>query len=130
MPSFPNLEALNAWLEAQCIAQWAQIEHGMLAYIVAHIRAAEGTSLMPLGRPFDALVEHTKRVLSTCLVSFDRTRYSVPASFANARSGCGCTRTGPSSPPMFRSCASTSGSSNDPITLLVGQSMTGDIIWR
>ena len=38
---------------------------------------------MPLGRPFDGFVEHTKRVSPTCLVNFERNRYSVPASFAN-----------------------------------------------
>ena len=83
MPSFPDLDALNAWLEAQCIAQWAQIEHGVLPGTVADVHAAELASLMPPGRPFDGFVEHTKRVSPTCLVSFERTRYSVPASFAN-----------------------------------------------
>ncbi len=39
--------------------------------------------MMPLGRPFDGFVEHTKRVSPTCLVTFERNRYSVPASFAN-----------------------------------------------
>ncbi len=34
-------------------------------------------------RPFDGLVEHTRRVSPTCLVHFERNRYSVPASFAN-----------------------------------------------
>jgi hypothetical protein len=38
---------------------------------------------MPLGRTFDGFVEHTKRVSPTCLVNFERNRYSVPASFAN-----------------------------------------------
>lgn len=38
---------------------------------------------MKPGRPFDGFVEHTKRVSPTCLVHFDRNRYSVPASFAN-----------------------------------------------
>lgn len=83
MPSFPDLDALNSWLEAQCIAGWAQIEHGVLPGTVADVHAAEVASLMPLGRPFDGFVEHTKRVSPTCLVSFERTRYSVPASFAN-----------------------------------------------
>ena len=83
MPSFPDLDALNAWLEAQCIAQWSQIEHGVLPGTVADVHAAEVASLMPPGRPFDGFVEHTKRVSPTCLVSFERMRYSVPASFAN-----------------------------------------------
>ena len=39
--------------------------------------------LMRLGRPFDGFVEFGKRVSPTCLVHFDRNRYSVPASFAN-----------------------------------------------
>ena len=34
-------------------------------------------------RPFDGFVEHSKRVSPTCLVTFERNRYSVPASFAN-----------------------------------------------
>jgi transposase len=83
MPSFPDLDALNVWLEAQCIAQWAQIAHGVLPGTVADVHAAEVASLMPPGRPFDGFVEHTKRVSPTCLVSFERMRYSVPASFAN-----------------------------------------------
>ena len=83
MPSFPDLDALNVWLEAQCIAQWAQIEHGVLPGTVADVQATEVASLMPPGRPFDGFVEHTKRVSPTCLVHFERTRYSVPASFAN-----------------------------------------------
>ena len=32
---------------------------------------------------FDGFVEERKRVSPTCLINFDRTRYSVPASFAN-----------------------------------------------
>ena len=38
---------------------------------------------MQLPRPFDGFVEHTKRVSPTCLVHFERNRYSVPASYAN-----------------------------------------------
>lgn len=32
---------------------------------------------------FDGFVEHSKRVSSTCLITFEQNRYSVPASFAN-----------------------------------------------
>ena len=83
MPAFPDIDALNAWLEAQCIAQWGQIQHGVLPGTVADVHATEVASLMPLGRPFDGFVEHAKRVSPTCLISFERNRYSVPASFAN-----------------------------------------------
>ena len=83
LPSFPDIDALNAWLEEQCITQWGEIQHGGLPGTVADVHAAEVDSLMPLGRPFDGFVEHTKRVSPICLVHFERNRYSVPASFAN-----------------------------------------------
>ena len=83
LPSFPDLDALNAWLEQRCIEQWGEIQHGVLPGTVADVHADEVASLMPLGRPFDGFVEHTKRVSPTCLVHLERTRYSVPASFAN-----------------------------------------------
>ena len=83
MPSFPDIDALNAWLEEQCIAQWDDIQHGGLPGSVADVHAEELASLMPVGRPFDGFVEHSKRVSPTCLVTFERNRYSVPASFAN-----------------------------------------------
>ena len=83
LPSFPDLDALNAWLEERCIEQWGQIVHGGLPGSVADVHAGEVPSLMPLGRPFDGFVEHTKRVSPTCLIHFERNRYSVPASFAN-----------------------------------------------
>jgi hypothetical protein len=44
---------------------------------------SERPHLMPVGQPFDGFVEHTTRVSPTCLVTFERNRYSVPASFAN-----------------------------------------------
>ena len=83
MPSFPDLAALNSWLEERCIAQWSEIEHGVMPGTVADVHAIEVASLMPAGRPFDGFVEHTKRVSPTCLIAFERNRYSVPASFAN-----------------------------------------------
>lgn len=38
---------------------------------------------MQLPPAFNGFVEHSKRVSPTCLISFERIRYSVPASFAN-----------------------------------------------
>jgi transposase len=83
LPAFPDIDALNLWLEEQCIAEWAQIPHGNLPGTVVEVWAREVPDLMKPGRPFDGFVEHTKRVSPTCLVHFDRNRYSVPASFAN-----------------------------------------------
>jgi hypothetical protein len=82
MRAFPDLEALNAWLEAQCIAQWAEIAHGTLPGSIAEVHAEELPSLMPLGGLFDGFVEHNKQLSPICLVHFERNRYRVPASFA------------------------------------------------
>ena len=83
LPCFPDLPALNAWLEQRCIEQWHEIQHGVMPGTIADAWADEVASLMPLGRTFEGFVEHAKRVSPTCLVHFERNRYSVPASFAN-----------------------------------------------
>lgn len=85
MPEFPDLAALNAWLEQRCIELWHEIQHGTLAGSIADVWADEQAALMPLSVAFDGFVEHSKRVSPTCLINFERTRYSVPASFANRR---------------------------------------------
>ncbi|MEM9964146.1 MAG: IS21 family transposase [Asticcacaulis sp.] len=83
IPTFPNLAALNNWLEERCIACWREIPHGILPGTIADVWAEEQTHLMAPTRPFDGFVEHTKRVTPTCLIHMERNRYSVPASFAN-----------------------------------------------
>jgi hypothetical protein len=83
MPCFADLEALNAWLERQCLELWGQVSHGTLPGTIAEAWAGEKPSLMALPPAFDGFVEHTKRVSPTCLIHLDRNRYSVPASFAN-----------------------------------------------
>ena len=83
VPPFPSLPDLNAWLQERCVALWHEIEHGKLPGTVADVWARESSVLMPMTRPFDGFVEHTKRVSPTCLIHFERNRYSVPASYAN-----------------------------------------------
>ncbi|KQP03535.1 IS21 family transposase, partial [Pseudorhodoferax sp. Leaf265] len=83
VPAFATLASLNDWLEGRCMALWREIDHGKLPGTVADVWAQERALLMPLPRPFDGFVEHTKRVSPTCLVTFERVRYSVPASYAN-----------------------------------------------
>jgi len=83
MPGFPDLAALNAWLEQRCVDLWSEIPHGTLSGSVADAWADERAALMPAPPAFDGFVELSKRVSPTCLVHFERTRYSVPASFAN-----------------------------------------------
>ena len=82
-PTFCDLEALNNWLEDRCKVLWADTAHGRLPGSIADIWEAEKPALMPLPTAFDGFVELSKRVSPTCLITFDRNRYSVPASFAN-----------------------------------------------
>nr|ART90513.1 mobile element protein [uncultured bacterium] len=83
VPAFATLPMLNDWLEQRCKALWGEITHGKLPGTLADVWAQERPLLMPVPRPFDGFVEHTKRVSPTCLVHFERNRYSVPASYAN-----------------------------------------------
>ena len=83
MPEFPDLAALNDWLELRCMEMWREISHGGLPGSIADVWIQEQVALMPLPCAFDGFVEHSKRVSPTCLINFERNRYSVPASFAN-----------------------------------------------
>ena len=83
MPDFPDLEALNVWLEQRCLTLWTETAHGTLPGSIADVWTEEKMALMPLPVAFDGFVELSKRVSPTCLISFERNRYSVPASFAN-----------------------------------------------
>ncbi|MDM7969649.1 MAG: IS21 family transposase [Paracoccaceae bacterium] len=83
MPAFLDLAALNDWLEQRCIALWHETAHGTQPGTIAEVWAEEQMALMPLPVAFDGFIELSKRVSPTCLISFERNRYSVPASFAN-----------------------------------------------
>ena len=67
---------------------------------------------MPLPRPFDGFVEYPKRVSPTCLIHFDRNRYSVPASFANRPVSVRVYPERIVSPPKVRLSASTAACSH------------------
>ncbi|MFC6462166.1 IS21 family transposase [Paracoccus aerius] len=83
MPGFPDLSTMNAWLEQRCLEVWQETPHGTLPGTIADVWAEERAVLMPLPPAFDGFIELSKRVSPTCLISFERNRYSVPASFAN-----------------------------------------------
>lgn len=83
IPIFDTLDDMNQWLEDRCIALWAETAHQALPGSIADVWEAEKPTLMALPPAFDGFVEHSKRVSPTCLVTFERNRYSVPASFAN-----------------------------------------------
>ena len=82
-PAFENLNALNTWLEQRCVTLWHELRHPELPATVADAWAEEHAQLMAVPAPFDGFVDYTKRVSPTCLINFERNRYSVPASFAN-----------------------------------------------
>ena len=81
---FSTFEDLNVWLGARCRALWTELEHPDYAGItVADALEQEQPYLMPMPTPFDGYEETTGRVSSTCLISVDKNRYSVPCHLAN-----------------------------------------------
>jgi len=83
-PAFASLEALNAWLQQRCLELWQELPHPEdKRRTLFDYWQEERSELMPVPAAFDGFVEHTKRVSSTCLITFEQNRYSVPASFAN-----------------------------------------------
>ena len=83
-PRFASFAALNDWLEQRCCTLWQEIQHPeQPSRRIAELWAEEQPQLMRMPPAFDGFVEHTKRVSPTCLIAFERNRYSVPASYAN-----------------------------------------------
>jgi len=83
-PAFADLDALNTWLEQRCKSLWQEIRHPEYKdRTIADVWQDEMVCLMSIPAPFDGFIEHSKRVSSTCLITYDNNRYSVPASFAN-----------------------------------------------
>lgn len=83
-PAFKSLDELNHWLESRCKTLWQELRHPEdKAHTIAELWNEEQAQLMRMPVMFDGFVEHSKRVSSTCLITFEQNRYSVPASFAN-----------------------------------------------
>ena len=81
---FSSFEELNTWLEARCRSLWNELEHTEYEGItLSDALEQEQPYLMPMPTPFDGYVETAGRVSSTCLVSMDKNRYSVPCHLAN-----------------------------------------------
>ena len=77
---FASLEELNGWLEAECLRWAATHPHPEQKDLtVAQALEAERPALQPILAPFDGFRETQHSVTSTCLISFDRNRYSVAA---------------------------------------------------
>ena len=77
---FTSLEELNGWLEAEC-CRWGELRQHpeQKELTVAQALAAERPALQPMLGPFDGFHESEHAVTGTCLISFDRNRYSVMA---------------------------------------------------
>lgn len=80
---FTTLEELNAWLESECLRWMTQHPHpDQRDMTVMQALAAERPALQPIFAPFDGFHETEHAVTGTCLISFDRNRYSVMAKAA------------------------------------------------
>jgi transposase len=80
---FASLEELNGWLEAEC-RRWADLRPhpDQSGITVAQAWDAERPVLQPMLAPFDGFHETEHAVTGTCLISFDRNKYSVMAKAA------------------------------------------------
>jgi transposase len=80
-PRFADFAELNVWLERRC-RELLERTHPDKQGTIAEAWAAERPTLRPVSVPFDGYVEQPLRVSSTCLITVDRNRYSVPAEWA------------------------------------------------
>jgi hypothetical protein len=75
---------LNGWLEARCVDYAEAMAHPEFKERkVWDVYCEEKASLVPWVGPFDGFAESTAAASKTCLVRFDRNRYSVMAKAAN-----------------------------------------------
>jgi hypothetical protein len=77
-PKFKSYAELNAWLEDRCVA-WAKSHpHQELRdKTIWEVFQGERASLVPYVGPFDGFHSVPASVSKTCLVRFDKNRYSV-----------------------------------------------------
>jgi transposase len=81
---FSSFDELNIWLEKRCRLLWEECRHPDYPDLsVADVLEQERTQLMPMPAPFDGYVEIVARVSSTCLITVQRNRYSVPCHLAH-----------------------------------------------
>jgi len=81
---FSSFDELNVWLEKRCRELWQECRHPEYPdLMVADVLEQEQLQLMPMPAPFDGYVEIVARVSSTCLITVQRNRYSVPCQLAN-----------------------------------------------
>lgn len=82
-PRFQDVGELNAWLAQRCQVLAGRKNPQQTSRTIADGLDEEQGLLNPVKAEFDGYVEKMLRVSSTCLVSVDHNRYSVPAEWAN-----------------------------------------------
>lgn len=76
---FGTFTELNAWLGERCQTLWRELRHpDYKGLSVADMLEQERAQMMPMTTPFDGYAEKAAKVSSTCLVTIQRNRYSVP----------------------------------------------------
>jgi transposase len=81
---FATFEEMNDWLEARCVEYAKAMAHPEFKERkVWDVYSEEKASLVPWTGPFDGFHEIMAAASKTCLVRFDRNRYSVKAKAAN-----------------------------------------------
>jgi len=82
-PQFNTMDELNVWLEEQCVAHAKSLFHPELKErTVWEVFQDESKVLVKVSSPFDGFREITVPVSKTCLIRFDRNRYSVESKAA------------------------------------------------
>jgi transposase len=82
-PRVKTIDELNAWLEEQCVAWAKSAPHPEIpGKTVWEVFEAERPALVKIAGSFDGFREITLPVSKTCLIRFDRNRYSVDAKAA------------------------------------------------
>ena len=83
---FGSFAELNVWLDSRCRSLWAELPYPDVDHLsIADALSFERDALMPMVPAFDGYVEAIATVSSTCLVSIERNKYSVPSAFANQK---------------------------------------------
>ena len=79
-PRVTTLDELNAWLRSEVVT-WAQgaLHPERRDLTVWEVFQAERSALIAITEPFDGFQETTVSASKTCLIRFDRNRYSVAA---------------------------------------------------
>jgi hypothetical protein len=80
---FTSFEELNDWLGERCRSLWGELHHPEFKGLsVAEMLEQEQALMMPMPTPFDGYVTDSVKVSSTCLVTVQCNRYSVPCEWA------------------------------------------------